>query len=191
VDGIVVLYCGSHHIKGLLDKILNYETDVVVMKSNTSVNIISALEPKGIIITGSPESVLSKNSPKVDPAIYELGIPVLGICYGCQRMVVDLGGTVVRKPSPEKDNVLMAVFEEEPSLLFKGFTLDGVDVWMNHHLQPDILPEGFRHTGQTKETTYAAFERGHLYCVQFHPDKDGSGSGTQILNNFLDICFEA
>jgi len=137
--------------------------------------------------------VLNPDGPTVDVGIYGLGIPVLGICYGMQRMAKDLGGEVVRFPSTEKETVLMKFEEDfleqnEPSPLFDGFTVAGVDVWMSHSCQVRVLPPGFRHVGSTKETHYAAMERDNLYAVQFHPEKMNHGSGKQLMNNFFRIC---
>lgn len=185
---VAVLYCGSSHIKSLIDRLRAGGTTPVVFPSDVSCKVLDRLKPKGVIISGSPWSVLDPGAPEVDMGVYELTVPVLGICYGMQRMAVDLGGQVVRYPSMEKGLAHLALYNEEPSLLYRGFTLAGVDVWMAHSCQVQGMPEGFSLTGSTKETEVASFERKLLFGVQFHPEKEGNGSGRQVLTNFISTC---
>ncbi len=185
---IAVLYCGSGHIKTLIDRSAASKVNPFVMPSDTPVELISQINPKGIIISGSPLSVLNPDGPLVDKGIYDMGIPVLGICYGIQRMAMDLGGEVVRLPVQEKGAVLMEVYEDAFSELYQGFTIAGIDVWMAHSCQVAKMPDGFVRTGSTKKTQIASMERGNLFGVQFHPEKAESGSGKQIMNNFFKIC---
>lgn len=185
---IVVLYAGSSHIKSLLDRCVALDATPILVKADTPVDVVSALNPDGIIITGSPWSVFDPKCPKVDHAVYELGIPVLGICYGMQRMALDLGGDVARFPAMEKGKVLLSLVEGHESVLYAGFTIQGVDVWMAHSIQVRQMPDGFVKTGETAGTFYSSMEREHLFAVQFHPEKDGLGSGKQVLNNFFTCC---
>lgn len=181
---VAVLYCGTSHLKPLMDRCIFSGVSPVVMESNTSLKSIASLGGVGgIIISGSSSSVLEFNCPTVDPEIYHCGIPVLGICYGMQRMAKDLGGDVVRFPAQEKGFVLMKL--GEPSVLYSGFTEKGVDVWMSHSCQVRTPPPGFIKTGETKGTFFASFEREHLFGVQFHPEQVNSGSGKQIVQNFF------
>ena len=188
---IAIVYCGTAHIKSLIDRCQRSETQPILVSSTTpAAEMMQRCEPKGIIITGSPLSVLNPESPTIDPAVYEIGIPTLGICYGMQRMAKDLGGDVVRFPKPERDVCLLEANIEHFSNLYQGFTVAGVDVWMSHSCQVRVMPEGFVGTGSTKETAIASMERDHLYAVQYHPEKVNHGSGKQIMNNFFHICRE-
>lgn len=187
----VILYCGTSQLKSLVDRCISMDVLPYVVKSDTPAEAVVELQPDGIIITGSPWSVLDIGCPVVDPEIYNSGIPVLGICYGMQRMAVDLGGSVVRFPSPEKDTSIVKPIKNNPTHLFHGFTVKGLDVWMAHCCQVKDMPPGFVRTGYSPETYYASMERGHLYAVQFHPERDGSGSGRQVLTNFFyRVCQE-
>lgn len=185
---IVILYAGSGHVKSLLDRCLALNVSPILIKSNTPAQIIAAMNPAGIIISGSPWSVFDPKCPKVDAGVYELDIPVLGICYGMQRMAIDLGGEVVRFPSMEKGKILLTPEEGQETSLYQGFTTQGVDVWMAHSIQVRLMPDGFVKTGGTEDTHFASMERDNLYAVQFHPEKDNSGSGKQIMNNFFSLC---
>jgi GMP synthase (glutamine-hydrolysing) len=162
-----------------------------VVKSDTSAEDVAELHPDGIIITGSPWSVLDIGCPRVDPEIYNGTVPVLGICYGMQRMAADLGGSVVRLPGIEKDTTIVKPVKHSPTSLFHGFTIKGLDVWMAHSCQVKDMPPGFSRTGYSPDTWCASMERDHLYAVQFHPERDGSGAGRQVLTNFFyKICKE-
>ena len=186
---IAILYAGSSHIKSLLDRCVSLGAEPVLVKSDTSAEAIEALGPAGIIITGSPWSVFDPKCPVVDTDIYGMtNVPILGVCYGMQRMAVDLGGEVVRFPSMEKGRVLLSPEEGQESMLYRGFTTQGVDVWMAHSIQVREMPEGFTRTGSTETTYFASMERNNLFAVQFHPEKDGLGSGKQVLQNFLLYC---
>jgi GMP synthase (glutamine-hydrolysing) len=171
-----------------MDRCIYFGHDPIMVKSNTSVEEIEALNVKGIIITGSEKSVLNFDGPKVDIDIYNLQMPILGICYGIQRMAIDLGGEVHRFPTTEKGICKMVLNKDYYSDLHKGFTLKGVDVWMGHTCQVTKEPNGFSIVGSTSETSISAMEKDNLYGVQYHPEKGGHGSGKQILGNFFDIC---
>lgn len=194
MPNVVVLYCGSSLTKNLYDGLLEFRTSPCLLPSDTPLEVIQGLDPIAIIITGSPDYVNGPRAPRVDPEIYTAGIPVLGICYGMQVMAVDLGGEVKRTPLPELRCTHMD-FTDEPSVLFRDFTEEGVSVWMLHVCKVTQVPPGFSVTGFTKRTEHAAMEdeeRG-LYAVQFHPEHKGkdpsSQAGAAIIWNFLNgVC---
>jgi len=186
----VILYCGSSFTKSLYDVLLDFELRPILLPSNSDYGLIFSLDPLAIFISGSPEYVNSPKAPKVDTDIYDMGCPILGICYGMQRMAKDLGGEVKRMKDRERELVHME-FTNEYSALFDDFTDDGVPVWMAHVCKVTSLPPGFVVTGTTEETEVAAMEdvaRG-LYAVQFHPEHRGkdpsSQAGSTIIWNFL------
>lgn len=193
-ERIAVLYCGSAKTKNLLDKLLYLGVTPILVPGNMPLAQLRILEPQGMIITGSPSCVMDPNAETVDTAIYDSGIPILGICYGIQRMAEDLGGVVRRMALPEHDVEVMG-FTEEQSVLFEDFCDDGAPVWMVHSCKVTEEPDGFLVTGYTEETQIAAMEDAdrRLYGVQFHPEHKGSDpsnqAGTTILMRFLrDVC---
>ena len=142
------------------------------------------LNPIGIIFTGGPNSVYLEDSPKADPAIFELGIPVLGICYGIQTMAHTLGGQVV---SPQNREYGKTETEYDTGCaLFQGLPEKGIS-WMSHTDYVSQMPEGFRCTAHTASTPVAAMEcvERRLYGLQFHPEVLHTENGRTMLHNFL------
>ena len=141
-------------------------------------------KPVGIIFTGGPNSVYEENAPKIDKEIFELGIPVLGICYGAQVMAHLMGGTVssatMREYGKTETNF------DTSSLMFQGLS-ENMITWMSHTDYISGLPEGFRTSAHTKECPVAAMENpeAKLYAVQFHPEVMHTENGTKMLHNFL------
>ena len=143
--------------------------------------------PIGIIFTGGPNSVYEEGSPRIDKRVFELGIPVLGICYGCQLMAYTLGGTVEHAETSEYGKV-------EVDYSGSPLTVDMPSravCWMSHTDRITVLPEGFVGLAKSENCPYAAFgnREKKLYGVQFHPEVNHTFMGTQILKNFLyEIC---
>lgn len=146
------------------------------------------LKPEGIIFTGGPNSVYLENAPKIEKEIYELGIPVLGLCYGMQIMAHTLGGKVVKGKEKEFGKTETKV--DNSSKLFKDLDEDQI-TWMSHIDQVVELPEGFEKIAGTKNTKIAAManvER-KLYGMQYHPEVNHTEHGLKMLENFLfKIC---
>ena len=138
----------------------------------------------GVIFTGGPNSVYDPASPHYDPSVLELGIPVLGICYGAQLMAWMLGGSVVTATVSEYGKIQMTV--TEPSKLFQGVP-EKSTVWMSHTDRIESIPEGFAVAARTSDCPVAAMEcsQRRLYAVQFHPEVTHSEYGRKILENFL------
>ncbi len=145
---------------------------------------ILAHEPKGIILSGGPSSVNAEGAPKMDKAVFQAGIPVLGICYGMQLMCSELGGKVAR---PDKHEYGHTLFYRDGSCpLFDGVS-EKTAVWMSHGDSVADMPAGFGLAGHTDLTPTAAVadEARRLYGVQFHPEVVHTEEGTQMLKNFL------
>jgi GMP synthase (glutamine-hydrolysing) len=148
-------------------------------------------KPSAIILSGGPASVYAENAPSVDPAFFELDVPVLGFCYGMQAMAVALGGTVPQTDVGEYGPAELARAKNAdgsfaPSRLMDG-TPAGQVVWMSHRDSVGQAPAGFTVTASTPTTPVAAMEcpeRG-LYATQFHPEVHHTACGTQMLENFL------
>ena len=144
---------------------------------------VRARNPYALIFSGGPASVYAEGAPRVDPALYELGIPTLGICYGAQLLALDLGGRVDRTGVSEFGKTEM---QTEESLLLKDTPSDQT-VWMSHRDTVVAAPEGARVIASSSATPVAAFEsrdRG-LYGVQFHPEVVHTPHGMDVLKNFL------
>ncbi len=154
-----------------------------VIPYTADIERIKAKNPKGIIFTGGPNSVYDPNSPHYDPAIYELGVPILGICYGSQLMAYSLGGSVRTAETREYGKTEI---ECGDSLLFDGIEKKSV-CWMSHTDYIDQVPEGFAVTATSKSCPCAAYENADkkLYAVQFHPEVNHTEYGKQMLKNFL------
>ena len=144
---------------------------------------IQSLSPEGIILSGGPASIYEKNSPKIDSAVFDLAIPVLGICYGMHFMVDSLGGSV--KQANKREYGFAALKARRQTGLFSGIGKETV-TWMSHGDSIDALPKGFSITASTANTKVAAMAnaRKKFFGVQFHPEKSHEW-GEHILLNFL------
>jgi GMP synthase (glutamine-hydrolysing) len=149
---------------------------------------VSELKPEGIILSGGPASIYDKNSPKVEPWVFDLGLPVLGICYGLQVMVSTLGGTVARSDKREYGFAELNVTDHGD--LFKDIGAK-TQCWMSHGDSITALPEGFIGTAGTDNTPFAAASNRarRLFGLQFHPEVEHTEKGREILSSFIfDIC---
>ncbi len=142
---------------------------------------------KGIILSGGPQSVYSNDSPKCDPALFELGVPVLGICYGHQLMQHNLGGTV--KLGKTKEYGLSTLALKESTGLFSGMPKES-RAWMSHGDTVADRAPGFEEVATTQDCKNSALAdvHRHFYGVQFHPEVTHTDAGMQIFDNFLKIC---
>ena len=146
--------------------------------------------PRGIIFSGGPASVYGEGAPRLDPAIYDLGVPVLGICYGMQLMSRDLGGDVRRAEKREYGKATLHRVASGEAGLLAGFSADS-QVWMSHGDAVLAPPPGFAILGSTDNTATAAVgdPQRRLYGVQFHPEVVHTESGKRLLENFLyEVC---
>ena len=149
---------------------------------------VGELKPEGIILSGGPSSIYDKHSPKVGSWVFDLGIPVLGICYGLQVMVHTLGGTVARSDKREYGFAQLNVTDHGDLFKDVGAVTQS---WMSHGDSITALPEGFTGTAETDNTPFAAAShRGkRLYGLQFHPEVEHTEKGREILSAFIfDIC---
>ncbi len=160
-------------------EILPYDIDIKTIKEKN---------PKGIIFTGGPSSVYDKDAPTVSKEIFELGIPILGICYGCQLIGFMLGGSVKKSQVREYGKTQVRFSRE--SKLFYGIGESSI-CWMSHTLQISDVPEGYKISASTKSCPVAAIENEEkrIYGVQFHPEVEHTICGRKIIENFLfKIC---
>lgn len=160
-----------------------------VVPFDVSIDRIKEINPIGIIFTGGPASIHEEGAPMVDPEIYNLGIPILGICYGAQMMAEQLGGHTDRAEIREYGKQEIDI-EKADSKLLKNVG-DGSTIWMSHTNRIEEVPEGFEITAKTETCPVAAYENEDrkLYGVQYHPEVVHSEDGKEILKNFVyDIC---
>ena len=144
---------------------------------------VRARNPYALILSGGPASVYADNAPHVDPRLFELGIPTLGICYGMQLIAHHLGGKVDPGRAREYGPALLSV--REASGLFKGLRGE-LPVWMSHGDHVSELPPGFQSLASSGNSPVAAFADGHgIYGIQFHPEVVHTPSGREVLRNFL------
>ncbi|MCK5460719.1 glutamine-hydrolyzing GMP synthase [Candidatus Gracilibacteria bacterium] len=142
---------------------------------------------KGIILSGGPQSVFEKDSPRCDPAIFELGKPVLGICYGHQFLSHSLGGKV--QPGKIKEYGRASLKHDETCPLFTNIPKESV-FWMSHGDEVVTLPKGFQTCGNSEycENSAVWHPKKNLFGIQFHPEVTHSKFGSQLLQNFIEIC---
>ena len=185
---VLVLDFGGQYNQLIARRVRECNVYCEVHPYNLSVEKIREMNPKGIIFTGGPNSVYGENSPLCDKAIFELGIPVLGICYGSQLMAHVLGGSVATAPVSEYGKTEVAVNNE--SKLFDGVQASTI-CWMSHTDYIEKAPESFKIIGHTPVCPVAAMEceEKNLYAVQFHPEVMHTQEGTTMLTNFVkNIC---
>jgi GMP synthase (glutamine-hydrolysing) len=147
-------------------------------------------QPRGVIFSGGPASVHTEGAPSIDPAVYDTGIPVLGICYGGQLVARDLGGEVAKTGRGEYGRTELTVADDGGLLFGHDLPRDQV-VWMSHFDTITRAPDGFSVTAATPSTPAAAFESRHggFYAVQFHPEVVHTPQGQDLLKRFLyDAC---
>ncbi|AHV95526.1 glutamine-hydrolyzing GMP synthase [Paenibacillus sabinae] len=185
---IVVLDFGGQYNQLIARRIRDLGVYSELLPYNTPVDRIKELSPKGIVFSGGPMSVYAEDAPHVDPAIYDLGLPIFGICYGMQLMAHQLSGKVERASKREYGKADLTF--EAGATLVKG--LEGSQtVWMSHGDHVSLLPEGFKLDAGTESAPIAAMshEGRKLYAVQFHPEVRHSVNGNEMIKNFLyEVC---
>ena len=181
---VLVVDFGAQYAQLIARRVREANVYSEIVPHTMSVADMLAKEPAAIILSGGPSSVYEEGAPSVDPAIFEAGVPVLGICYGFQTMAHALGGTVGRTGTREYGHTEATVAGD--SCLFDG-TPDDQIVWMSHGDAVQGAPEGFTVTASTAETPVAAFEsrERRLYGLQWHPEVGHSQFGQDALKNFL------
>lgn len=189
---IIVLDFGSQYTQLIARRLREDKIYCEILPYRTKVADIKAKNPKGIILSGGPSSVYNKDAYEVDKAVYDMGIPVLGICYGMQRIAADFGGSVVRSSHHEygKAELKITNYENACSPLFKDCDDERV-VWMSHSDRVDVLPEGFTSIATSPNSPYAAIsdEKRKIYAMQYHPEVQHSEEGYLMLRNFArGIC---
>lgn len=160
-----------------------------IVPFNKALERIEAVKPLGIVLSGGPSSIYDEFSPKLDPAVLETGVPVLGICYGLYVMVDGLGGSVVAASEREYGGATLSV--EAASGPLSPFEAGSEQtVWMSHGDKVEALPEGFSRVGRTPNCAFAAIEnpQRRMWGVQFHPEVFHTPRGREVLAAFTTLC---
>jgi len=186
-QSIVVLDFGAQYSQLIARRIREQNVFSVVLPCNASLDEIRSYSPVGIILSGGPSSVYDKDAPVADKRVFELGLPVLGICYGLQYMVHALGGKVRAADKREYGHATVERIAE--SELFDGMP-KVLAVWMSHGDEADDLPAGFELIARTPNSVAGIQNPAkRMWAVQFHPEVHHTKLGTEILRNFaLKIC---
>ncbi len=185
---IVILDFGSQYSELIARRIRETQVYSEVLSYRTTADHLRQLKPKGIILSGGPSSVYSDYAPHCDPEIWELGIPVLGVCYGMQLMVNQLGGKVIKAERGEYGKA--SVYIDDPTDLLTNVE-GGTTMWMSHGDSVTTMPDGFKLLAHTDNTPCAAIadHDKKLYGVQFHPEVVHSQGGLALIRNFVyHIC---
>jgi len=185
---IVILDFGSQYSELIARRIRETQVYSEVLSYRTTATQLRQLNPKGIILSGGPSSVYDERAPQCDPQIWQMGIPILGVCYGMQLMVKQLGGEVVRAERGEYGKASLLI--DDPTHLLTNVE-DGTTMWMSHGDSCTMLPSEFEVLAHTENTPCAAIAHHEkkLYGVQFHPEVVHSMGGLALLRNFVyHIC---
>jgi GMP synthase (glutamine-hydrolysing) len=190
LEKVLILDFGSQYTQLIARKIRELEVYSEIIAYNHTLQEIEERRPRAIVLSGGPQSVYAREAPHIDPALFDLGIPILGICYGLQLTAHLLGGRVTSSSEREYGRALLRV--ERPSPLFHEFgKAEEFVVWMSHGDRVAELPPGFRAVAATESCPFAAVENeaGTIYGVQFHPEVAHTERGMDILDNFLQrVC---
>ena len=190
IDTVLVLDFGSQYTQLIARRIRELNVYSVILPWDVSTEKIKSLNPRGVILSGGPESVTESNTPRIPKIIFELDVPVLGICYGMQTLAEQFGGQV--SSSKNKEFGHAQILLEKSSLLFDGFSSgSSIDVWMSHGDHVSTLPGEFNLIASTSSAPIAAMEHAKkpIYALQFHPEVTHTKQGNTVLENFtFKIC---
>jgi len=190
-DKILILDFGSQYTQLIARRVRECQIYSEIHPFDISVEKVKSLSPKGIIFSGGPASVFEKQAPHCDPGLLNMGIPVLGICYGMQLVAQLMGGEVTHSKRREYGKAKLTL--DRGGELFKGMGNKGSQwvVWMSHGDHVKTLPQGFHSIAHSKNTPFAAMEdpQKKIYGLQYHPEVVHTQRGLDLIKNFLfSIC---
>ena len=188
---VIVLDFGGQYNQLIARRVRECGVYCEVKPYTTPLAELKAMDPIGIIFTGGPNSVYLESSPHVDPEIFQLGVPILGICYGCQLMAHNLGGSVTAaQDDSAREYGKTETFYDTSCKLFKDLPECGVS-WMSHGDYMEKVPEGFALVAHSKACPNVAIadESRGFYGVQYHPEVNHTENGLRMIRNFLyEVC---
>ena len=186
MDKIVVLDFGSQYSHLICRRIRDFAVYAELLPYGTSIDKIKELSPKGLILSGGPASVYEQGAPKPDFGVFDMGIPILGICYGHQLVVNKHGGSIKRANKEYGASTLNI----QGGRIFDGLGGE-ITAWMSHGDEAEKIPSGFKVIGSTENSAAAAIvsESESVFGLQFHPEVAHTEHGSKILENFaVNIC---
>jgi GMP synthase (glutamine-hydrolysing) len=189
VDAVLVVDFGAQYAQLIARRVREAHVYSEIVPHSITAEEIAAHKPSGIVFSGGPASVHVEGAPSIDPGVYELGVPILGICYGAQLLARDLGGEVARTGRGEYGRTDLDVVTQ--GVLFSAAQPPRQPVWMSHFDTITVPPSGATVTASTPDTPAAAFEdrERQRYGVQFHPEVVHTPHGQEVLEHFLyDAC---
>jgi len=192
-DKILILDFGSQYTQLIARRIREIGVFSELVPFDISFEYISNFNPKGIVLSGGPDTVTHFESARVDPQIFELGIPVLGICYGMQTMSVQLGGNAKSASKHEYGYAIVNVKDSNSKLLGDIVSEENnpsLEVWMSHGVEVSSVPDDFKIVASSDNCAIAAIEnrKKNFFGLQFHPEVTHTVKGKEILKSFIDIC---
>ncbi len=179
---VLVVNFGSQYVQLIARRVRELGVYSEIVHWKDILRTVEEKDPYCLIFSGGPASVYEEGAPLPDGRVYDLGIPILGICYGLQVIVHQLGGKVERAKKQEYGRAKLKVVSKDP--LFEGIPAE-FDVWMSHADRVSTLPEGFERIAVSENSPYAVVRREKIYGVQFHPEVTHTAYGREILSNFL------
>jgi GMP synthase (glutamine-hydrolysing) len=188
-EEIIILDFGSQYTQVIARRIRECHVFSTILRYDTPAKEIMARHPKGLILSGSPSSVYAPDAPMPDPGIFDLDLPILGVCYGLQLLAHFMEGRVEPGLKREYGKSTLTIADEE-SPLFAGFPKT-VQVWNSHGDKLTGLPAGFKSVAVTENSDYAAIENSvkHFFGLQFHPEVAHTPQGRELIGNFVHgIC---
>ena len=187
MEKVLILDFGGQYNQLIARRVRECNVYCEVHPNTMPIEAIKAYSPIGIIFTGGPGSVYEVDSPQIDPAVFELGVPVLGICYGCQLLAHNLGGQVTpAQDDSAREYSKTETYYDVSSPIFKGLPEKGIS-WMSHGDYMAKVPAGFQLTAHSAACPNVAIadDTRRFYGVQFHPEVNHTEYGTQMIRNFL------
>jgi GMP synthase (glutamine-hydrolysing) len=187
-ERIAILDFGSQYTRLITRRLRDLGAFGLVYGPGATAAEIGGADLKGVILSGGPNSVLEEGAPDIDPAILNLGVPILGICYGQQILARNLGGLIHRSSRREYGKAMIRISDPD-SLLFQGLDPEE-QVWMSHGDHVEKAPDGFKITAHTRGVPVAAMEdrARRITCIQFHPEVTHTTHGSKLLLNFMHLC---
>jgi GMP synthase (glutamine-hydrolysing) len=190
-DRILILDFGSQYTQLIARRIREARVYSQILPCTASLATIEAYRPKGIILSGGPSSVYDRKAPRLPKEVFDLGVPILGICYGMQLVTHLLGGEVAKANHREYGRAELLI--DDASDMLKKLPARSRTVWMSHGDRIERMPKGFSAIAHTNNSPIAAMKsvggQRNIYCLQFHPEVAHTVGGVQILKNFVyDIC---
>jgi len=185
-DCIIILDFGSQYTQVIARRIREARVFSEILPYHVSAEEVMRGAPRGLILSGGPASVYSTDAPQPDPGIFELPIPILGICYGMQLLARHFGGEVARGKEREFGRGLLEVTKQNE--LFQGLPPQ-LEIWNSHGDRINRLPRGFRSIAKTRNSPHAVIQKGRIFGMQFHPEVAHTPKGKKMLSNFVHkIC---